>query len=594
MGLVDFCRRSFVGSARVCQDLTVAALMAFLGTTSGGSNDEIIVPALIHGLKDGSALAVNVGLPSLTMLNLAVKTGIRPEHALAAGESIDLDAGPAIRRILADGRPLILSQNTVYVVGPDTSLPINDGGITSYRASISVPSGATIIGEPGHVIRQADGAQIWRRIVEFHNVSNFRVIGSLNVDGNLTKKGILHNEHMHGVAFFNATNFDVDAIESCNTRGDNVYVGGTDNSRGTSDGRIGRITARKAGRKNLTLQVFDNLSFGSIDLDNTEGGIAAYAVAPIIGQIVQKVAGVYASDTGFPMLNTTGFAVTLTGTTQASLQDQGFIVDTTDGHSLDIEPDVFSGTVPNRAKFESVRVRGTGADFTAGTTATASDGMRVSIGTFDIDLVQRPGTIPWIQYAITLNIDTLRLSGLVAASPTSTIYYAARLNVGELWLDGTMHTVETAALLTAAVGGHLPKIQIGTIAGELNGAVIEARDTYLEIDKWRISHKGTGLWARGISTTPGIQTRVRIGLLELNNCGNPLGYGYAMRIDKLGSNEVLVDIGLAKLRDNRVTPLVSFISVDSGAENGLSISGVENDSPAPTVGWSGITDTLVD
>lgn len=585
-GLADVRRRTPGGSELLYQEATKAALEGMLGASFLGTDDGRNVQQRIDELKNGAMPAVAVGAASMSIADFLTKSGVRPEHALAEGESISVDAAPAMRRILAAGRPLILSRNTEYVVGFDPASAFDDGGTTRYSACISLGSNAHILAEAGSTIKGANGLQSWTRIVSAVGANKIVILGVLRVDGNVANKGAAHNEHMHGVFLFDCTEFYIEAIDSRNTRGDNVYIGGTDNSTGCANSFIGRIIGRTAGRKNLACQAFNACHIGSADLDNTSGGIGAYMPAPSVGLSVPKSAGVYASDTGFPMLNTTGAAIVLTGTSQASLAGQGFIVDQTDKHCLDVEPDAFSGATRNQMRIDYVRARGSGVDFTAGTTFTQANAMVVNFGEIDMAVVPSPGVPVWVQNAITINVGVLSINGLTPTCPTSPIYYAARLNVGRMVVNGASPP-GGYAFLVSQVGNNVPRIEIGTIDGVITGSGFEVRDSDFEIGNCRVTCSAVTFWARGLSSTAGVEVRCIIKRLELDNSGDPAGANYAGLLTKSGSNIARLDIDHVVFRDSRATKLARIIYCQTGAARGLSIGRQDNETTVATVAWEG-------
>ncbi|QNM82827.1 hypothetical protein H8M03_00160 [Sphingomonas sabuli] len=229
------------------------------------------------------------------------------------------------------------------------------------------------------------------RTVSLQDADNVRIDGELWVDANAANAAPVTNEHMHGVFLFNTTNSVIAAIRSDNARGDNVMIGGDNNSAGSHDVSIGSIRATTAGRKNLVLHSVRNLRIGSAMLDNRAGGARLFGGKP----------------------------------------------NGTDGHSLDVEPDKFTGAVANDATIGSVETYGSGNDFTAGTSPRQADAYRVKIGSFRSAITPRPGVSAWGQYAVTLTIGDLAITGIGGDTP-SEIRYAARLNVDRLTMSGAI------------------------------------------------------------------------------------------------------------------------------------------------------------
>jgi hypothetical protein len=286
------------------------------------------------------------------------------------------------------------------------------------------------------------------------------------------------------------------------------------------------------------------------------------------------------------MLNTTGAAIVLTGTTQASLSSQGFVVDTTDKHCLDLEPDSWTGAIRNHMRIDYVRARGSGVDFTAGTNFTQANAMMVNIGELDMVVVPSPGVPVWIQYAITVDIGILTINGITATCPTSTIYYAARLKAGKMTVNGAS-PVGGYAFLISQVGNNVPRVEIGTLQGAVTGNAFEVRDGDFEVTNNRLTASGVTIWARGLSSVAGVETRVVFKRWELDNSGDPLGANYAALHTKSGGNTCRLDLQHIVYRDSRATKLARIIYCQTGAAAGLSIGSVDNETTVPTVAWEG-------
>lgn len=456
----------------------------------------------------------------------------------AVGDGVT-DDGPAIRVALATGLPLRFTEGT-YLVGPDPASE-NSGGIGMglFGWCILIPDNATMIFDEGAVIKGANGLTSWCRVMQFAGADNVKVFGEMIVDANVANIGSPNNEQMHGVMLFDTTNFHFDAIKSINARGDNVYIGGTDNTRGSSDGYIGRIVAETAGRKNLVWQSFDNINIGSASLDNTNGGAAIY----------------------------------------------GGVADDTDGNSFDVEPDSFTGAVTNRGSINYLCTKGAGNDFTAGTTATVADSMIISIGKWDCVIVPRATTAWHKQNAITLNIDEWNVSGITSVSPQAEIFYAARLNVGKCAITGATANVNTALILIAAIASDRPICAFHNLQITASqGAGFETRSGQVTIEYYKARTAGLAFWARGTSSVTSIYTDVKIGKLDLFNNGAPLGAGYAVLLTKAAANVPYLHIDQIVHEDTR-TPDLNYIVYTSGAGacEGLYIGNVVNRTPAVPV-----------
>jgi hypothetical protein len=487
-------------------------------------------------------ISTGSGAVSTTVQAVLRSIAVTPQQYLAAGESLANDAGPAIRRAIASGLPVRFPAAT-YVVNYDPASAFDDGGATRYSYCVQVPSNTTLIFDQGATIQGKAGLQSWTRIVTFTNSTNFRVFGELKVDANVANRGTPTNEHMHGVFFYNSSDFFVEAIDSRNARGDNVYFGGTDNSRGSCDGYVGRIVARAAGRKNLVWQSFDNLHIASADLDNTGGGAALF----------------------------------------------GGTADTTDGNCFDVEPDSWTGAIYNRGQIDYLRTKGAGNDFTAGTTSTHADGMIVSIGDWVNEIVPR-ATVPWhTQYAITLNVNKMLVTGITATSATAELYYGARLNVDQMDIRGN-RTDATTPFMIIAYNTAAPIVEINKLSIQGLGVGFENRDGLITIGNYKARTGGAAFWNRGLSGTANVLADVMIDTLDLFDVGQPLGAGYAFLVS-ITTNAQSCRIGHIRFRDTRATKLNSIASSGSGASSGLFIGTVDNNTTVPLIAYSG-TDTF--
>jgi hypothetical protein len=507
---------------------TLAAVLARLDDSDGSS--------LVGHISTGT------GAVSTTVQAVLRSIAVTPQQYLAAGESLSNDAGPAIRRAIASGLPVRFPLAT-YVVNYDPASAFDDGGTTRYSYCIQVPSNTTLIFDQGATIQGKAGLQSWTRIITFTNSANFRVFGELKVDANVANRGTPTNEHMHGVFFFDASNFYVEAIDSRNARADNVYFGGTDNTRGSCDGYVGRIVAKVAGRKNLVWQAFDNLHIGSADLDNSAGGAAIY----------------------------------------------GGVADTTDGNCFDVEPDSWTGAIFNRGQIDYLRTKGAGNDFTAGTTAAQGDAMVVSIGDWVCEIVPRTN-VPWYgQYAITLNVNKMLVTGITATSATAELFYGARLNVDQMDIRGA-RTDATTPFMIIAYNTAAPVVEINKLSVQGLGVGFENRDGLVTIGNYKARTGGAAFWNRGLSGTANVLADTMIDTLDLLDVGQPSGAGYAFLVS-ITTNAQSCRIGHIRFRDTR-SPKLNFVGYSgSGASAGVFIGTIDNNTTVPLIGYVG-TDTF--
>lgn len=532
-----------------------AALADVLGVVATGSDAAAIAAraaksANLSDLTDPGAARTNIGADLAAnvyvtqagtgAVSRAVQTVLRemavtPQDYLDVGESIDDDAGPAIRRALATGKPVRFPSAT-YMVGPDPASE-NDG---LFVYSISIPSDAVLIFDDGATIKAIDGITSWNRTVVLGQsgapVSNIRIFGELRVDSNVQNVGTPTNEHMHSVLIYECSGSYIERIHASNARGDNVFIGGDENTRGSHDNYIGSIYARTAGRKCFVGGSWDSNYIGSIDVDNSLGGWTGSALAGA-------------------------------------------------GSGVDIEPDGYTGAVRNENWIGAIISRGSGDDFTAGTGETQSSAYVLNIGTYDLE-VTTPTDQPWLQYGMTLNIGYLRIAGASDSTLESTIQYAARLNVGTLRLEGGRAGY---MFLLARSGSDVPKMRVETLHIENTAADfasgIENRNGELWVNRLIAKQeKGEVIWNR--SVTAGQKAIARIGSAEFFNCGHT-DRGSEIIISTGAAGDTITEVGSIIQSDNRFAKAATIFSVGAGTADGLSIGTVNKESATALVTYGG-------
>lgn len=388
---------------------------------------------------------------------------------------------------------------------------------------LRIPSNAILNLEDGPVFKAEDQLSSWKRVVSMVRVSGVRILGTLKVDGNVRKIASDNNEHMHGVFIFDCANVVVDAIESRNCRGDNVFIGGTEDSVGSLDIRIGSVRASVAGRKNLVLGNCRDVSIDSAWLDNREGG-----------------ARLYGGETG-----------------------------DTDGHCLDVEPDEFSGKVENGASINQLNCLGSGLDFSAGASAEAADAWTLHIGELIASISPRSGVPAWLQYGITIVARRIVLTGLDGVDAQACVLYAGRLTVEQFIIRG--ERPGDAILLISQVSGHQPNVRFDKctiVNSAAGGAGIENRDSILTIGSFTPSTSSICLWNRGLSPDRRLTTVTKIDIATLDTVGDPRGLGYAMLSTKNGTNTPRLVIGRLRHRDSRQPPIEHVLHFGPGAAAG--------------------------
>jgi hypothetical protein len=458
------------------------------------------------------------------------------------------DDGPALRLALAAGvslgRPVALPKTTASILvsyDPASSL---GGGLYAY--SILVPSGTRLITN-GATIKAANGITSWNRVVTFENQSNIVVEGVLRVDANAANRGTPVNEHMHGVYFYDSSDIRIpDGIDSQNAVGDNIYVGGTSNTVGTTRVWIGDVYCKTAGRKNFVSQCSRDVFIGNCLFDNISGGSAV-----------------------------------------------GGAADTTECNSLDIEPDSFTGAVPNDITFGNIVTYGSGNDFTSGTTATQADAWVLRFKSLTSYITPKATVAPWVQNAITIIGEEVKISGITSTSAQISIAYAARLLIRDVEITGSN---TDAMVMVANTGGNVPVVRIGTLrltntnaaststagAGLNNdGGIVDIGDFYPVVNN-------TAAWNRGTSASDA--GALRIGRMFAKNIGEP-GFGnYGVLQSFLGGAvESYLEIGLIDYEDTRGTKLDRVVYLAGTTGSRVHILGYANRSAVELVAWEAAT-----
>lgn len=460
------------------------------------------------------------------------------------------DDGPAIRRCLATGKVVEFSRGT-YVVAADPASAFDDGGTTRYSYAIAVPSNAVLQFADGATLKLADNSASWTRVVAIQGVSNVRITGELRIDGNVENINAANNEHMHGLFIFDASDVYIQRVDSRNARADNILIAGTDNSTFSKNITIDSIRCVKAGRKNVVFQHFDEVTIGSMDLDNTTGGAAIFS-----------------------------------GT-----------ADDTDKHCVDVEPDTPSGSALRRLSISTLVTRGSGNDFTAGTTVAHGKSTIINIGSLTHYHSQATYLIgmtstdvqAWFQNACTIKIGKASFHNVTNAGVNPfQIFYGALFDAESITISGATPAVGDPMILIAQVGGDRPTVRIGYLSlTNTVGAGIENRDASVHVGRYEARTAGTTLWARGLSSTAGLTTDMSVGEFDMEDVGAPAGAGYAVYVSKDGSNDVVVNVESLTYRDTRTPKLTQVFYIGSGAASRLRIGEVTNDTGVSNITWAG-------
>lgn len=452
------------------------------------------------------------------------------------------DESAKLRTALAAGVPLYFPANKTIVVGIDPSSAFNDGGNTRYTRCIGVPSNSDLMFGPNFTIKGANGLQNWTRVVVFENVSNIKIHGTLRVDANVQNVGTPNNEHMHAIFLWNVTNFEADTLHGLNSRGDNVFIGGSNETTFSDNIRIRTVLGNTAGRKNLVIHMVDNLFINYANLNNESGGAALYGGVP----------------------------------------------DDSDKHSLDVEPDAFTGSRIFRQYISELRTRGQGNDFTAGTTPTQADRWVLTIGNLYHRNTGNTTVRTWIHYGITINVlGDMELVDCFGADETLYLLYAARLNVaGRIKINGSCPTASKAMIAAYASGGNantpiLKAKEIDVSCSQGGGLFL--RSCSLDVGTLRVACPAYAFIFGDNVSAAANKALFNVGRLVTTDTGGT----YVGYLDTPVTPAPYVTIGEVHVVDTRGTKATALFQLDSGNALNFVVSEIRETSGIPLATWSG-------
>lgn len=454
-------------------------------------------------------------------LNIKISEFISVTDFGAVGDGVT-DDGPSIRIALASGKPITFPAGT-YLTDHDLSSAFDDAGTTRYSYSLAIPSNAVLNFDQGSIIKQKSGAQKWTRTVVFQGVNNINIFGELRVDANVVNLGTPNNEHMHGVYFYNATDVYIERIDSQNARGDNIFIGGSDETTYSKNITIGSIFAKKAGRKNLTFHMVDALQIGIADLDNSTGGAAIY----------------------------------------------GGTADNTDKHSLDVEPDAYTGAKRFCQQIGILNTYGIGNDFTAGTTQTHADNWRVSIGTANCVQSASSNVKAWIQNGITVYVGSLSILNCAGCDNSVQLLYAARLIGNSFTVSGASAGASLVDIEMAGGDANRPEVSFNRIeVVNSNGSGITAKSAHLDAGIIKLTCSGTGLICGDNVSSGSNRGSINIGHLISYNTGVATT-GAVIAIAFYSIAGTYLSIRRATQYDSRTPKAGYLIDINSGCAFGV-------------------------
>lgn len=453
------------------------------------------------------------------------------------------DSGPGIRTAMATGRTLIFGK-TPYLVGPDPASPLA-AGFRTY--ALDVPSGSRWVMQRGGGVKQANGAQSWMRTISMVGKTNIRVFGELYVDAGLDNVGASTNEQMHGVFIYNSTYIDIDFVSSHNARGDNLLIGGDDSTTYGNHVRIGGVRCTRAGRKNFTVSMCDNLMVGDGDLDNSTGGAGSYA---------------------------------------------GGVADSTDKHCIDFEPDALA-TRTFKVSMGHIKTHGLGNDFTAGTTPADAEFVRLNMLSLEHTQSASSALVQaYQQNGITINIaGSFTMTGLAGIDNSVEIAYAARLTAQNITITGASATVGGSLVYFHASGtdANIPYISAQTIkVSNSVGIGIDGRSARVDVATIETNCPANyGIIAGESVLSNDNHTGWTIGHLITKNTGAPTT-GAAVKLLNYGINGISFDCNKVTALDTRgaAKALATFEVTQNNSRN-LRIGSLISPSGVTDVNWLG-------
>lgn len=452
------------------------------------------------------------------------------------------DEGAKLRTALASGVPLYFPPNKTIIVGGDPAAPISDAGTNSFTRCIGIPSNSDLMFAPNFTIKAVNGLKVWNRVVVFENVSNIKIYGTLKVDANVQNVGTPNNEHMHAIYMWNVSNLEADTLHGVNARGDNVFIGGSNETTFSDNIRIRTVLGNTAGRKNLVIHMVDNLYIDYANLNNESGGAALY----------------------------------------------GGTADDSDKHCLDVEPDAFTGSRIFRQYIGELRTRGQGNDFTAGTTPAQSGQWVLTIGNMYHRNTGNTTVKTWIHYGMTINIlGDMELVDCFGADETMYLLYAARLHVaGRIKINGSCPTASKAMIAAYASGdnANTPSIKAREIEVSCSqGGGLFLRSCHLDVGTLRVSCPAYAfIFGDNVSATAN-KALFNVNRLITNDTGGT----YVGYVDTPVLASPYVTIGEVNIFDTRGTKATAVFQIDTNNSLNFVVGEVKDISGIPLVTWVG-------
>jgi hypothetical protein len=377
-------------------------------------------------------------------------------------------------------------------------------------------------------LKLAPGASSWTRLLSIgkgYSLSeNIRIRGDLSLDGSVPEIASNNNEHMHCAFIFNVHGLEIDELIAFNARGDNVFIGGDNETTQFSDNIvIHRLKAHTAGRKNLVWHYADRVHIGTATLDNTQGGASLFGGTP----------------------------------------------DDTDRHCLDIEPDDYTGSRRFTANIGYLSMKGSGLDAGSSIKAVDSDDFKLHVGSLNLDFVANGTVEPWIHNGGMISIGSMNVRGLnKPISPG----HGAKLVVSEATLSGNV--LGSGLLRLKGTSPNKPSARFGNLSIENVGHyAVQVLGGDLDIDHLQARSPSAPIVVNDSAVAnQGVASIVRIGHAHTFNSGDS---SVVSLVGKAGIKSC-VNIGTLTVEDTRtVKPPIVYVN-DTAINANLRVGKINN------------------
>lgn len=402
-----------------------------------------------------------------------------------------------IASVSAAGGGVIFFPKGIYMVSSERQ---RSGNPALDEGCIILKSNVTLEFAPKAILKLVSNALAESRILKIYNVSNVSILGYLEIDGQASTV-TAGSEHMHGIFISGATNVYIQNAYSHDTFGDNLFIGGTE-AAPSINVVINNFRGVTAGRKNLVIHYVDKLHIGTANLDNSLGGMAFGAV--------------------------------------------GY-------NSLDLEPDVFTGSRTFYQRIDYLYTYGLGNDFTVGTTEDLARKWILDIGTFDCRRMEKSSTSPVLTvYALTLRIDKLRVQIPDAEVANGLLMqYDSNVFINDaIFSGGSTYHVRATASTTEYPKFRCDKLKLYGV----NAYGVQAWGAHVYIGLL----DANSLFGSVLDVNCTADQNVSIEQMELNNCASGK---FLLNLSQTTTFIPYIKIGNISVRDTQATKALAIMKV---------------------------------